>query len=236
MQGKLNRRVIISILSTGFVLLILALVIYNIRFRQSTAPIHAESVQIKFTNDVTSVKKGDEFVVDIYIDTKGKSVTASDLRVKYNPLLLQVQSITPGNFLPVVLLPQQLTSGFARIVLGSDVTNPKNGTGILESVKFKVLGQGTTANLSFEPSSAVSAIGQDVSAIGTLPSLDIKIEGDASAAPTGDVNGDGVVNIIDTGIIIDNYGKPIPDPKADLNLDGSVNIIDIGISNDNYGK
>ena len=53
----------------------------------------------------------------------------------------------------------------------------------------------------------------------------------------GDVNGDGKVNIVDIGVLIDNYGSSPPtDPKADLNKDGIVNIIDIGILIDNYGK
>jgi hypothetical protein len=51
----------------------------------------------------------------------------------------------------------------------------------------------------------------------------------------GDVNGDNSVNIIDIGLIIDNYDKlPIQNPKTDLNRDGRVNIIDIGIVIDNY--
>ncbi len=54
---------------------------------------------------------------------------------------------------------------------------------------------------------------------------------------TGDVNGDGKVDIIDIGIVIDNYGKsPIPNVKADVNHDGKVDIIDIGIVIDNYGR
>ena len=54
--------------------------------------------------------------------------------------------------------------------------------------------------------------------------------------PGGDVNGDGAVNIVDIGILIDNYGlTPPTDPRADLNKDGTVNIIDIGIVIDNYG-
>jgi hypothetical protein len=53
----------------------------------------------------------------------------------------------------------------------------------------------------------------------------------------GDVNGDGSVDIIDIGILIDNYGKvPIVNSKADINGDGSVDIIDLGILIDNYGK
>ena len=67
--------------------------------------------------------------------------------------------------------------------------------------------------------------------------------GQATPTPTGsikagDVNGDGAVNIIDIGILIDNYGSPPPPayPRADQNGDKIVNIIDIGIVIDNYGR
>lgn len=59
-----------------------------------------------------------------------------------------------------------------------------------------------------------------------------------SSSPTpnpGDVNRDGRVNIVDIGILIDNYRlSPINDPRADINKDGVVNIVDIGIIIDNY--
>lgn len=268
-----RKNVIISTLSTAFILITLVLGVYFVRFRQNTGTVHAESVQVKFISTATTVKNGDEFVVDVYIDTKGMSVTGSDLRVRYDPLLLKVESVTPGKFLPVVLLPQQLSSGSAQIVLGSNVTEPKNGTGILESVKFKVLGKGATANIYFGSGSAVAAIGQTANVLATPASLNINIEAGPTAAPTptlspsasptatpvstptasptanpsatpvstptggakpGDVSGDGVVNIVDIGLIIDNYGKsPIPNPKTDLNGDGTINIVDIGIVIDN---
>ncbi len=55
---------------------------------------------------------------------------------------------------------------------------------------------------------------------------------------TGDVNADNAVNILDIGIIVDNYGQNPAgsNPKADLNSDGAINIIDIGIVIDNYGR
>ena len=53
----------------------------------------------------------------------------------------------------------------------------------------------------------------------------------------GDVNEDGSVDIIDIGIVLDNYGVfPITYLKADINIDGSVDIIDIGIIIDHYGE
>ncbi len=59
----------------------------------------------------------------------------------------------------------------------------------------------------------------------------------SSLIKVGDVNGDGLVNIVDIGIMIDNYGSSHPaNPKADINKDNIVNIVDIGIVIDNYGK
>jgi acid phosphatase type 7 len=59
----------------------------------------------------------------------------------------------------------------------------------------------------------------------------------SSIPRTGDVNRDGVVDIIDIGILVDNYNRIQPtNPNADINHDGVVNIIDIGIIIDNYGR
>lgn len=50
-----------------------------------------------------------------------------------------------------------------------------------------------------------------------------------------DVDQNGIVNIVDIGLIIDNYGKnPALDPRTDVNMDGVVDIVDIGIVIDHY--
>lgn len=50
-----------------------------------------------------------------------------------------------------------------------------------------------------------------------------------------DIDLNGIVNIIDIGIVIDNYGKlPIVNLRTDVNSDGSVDIVDIGILIDHY--
>lgn len=51
----------------------------------------------------------------------------------------------------------------------------------------------------------------------------------------GDVNGDGHVNLIDIGVLIDLYDSTNPtNPRADINGDGIVNVIDIGFVIDGY--
>jgi hypothetical protein len=51
----------------------------------------------------------------------------------------------------------------------------------------------------------------------------------------GDINHDGRVNIVDIGVIINNYGSTGTNLYgADVSGDGKVNIVDIGIIIDNY--
>jgi hypothetical protein len=52
----------------------------------------------------------------------------------------------------------------------------------------------------------------------------------------GDVNRDGKVDIVDIGIVIDNYSRTGCNNPADANSDCKVDIIDIGLAIDNYGR
>ena len=58
--------------------------------------------------------------------------------------------------------------------------------------------------------------------------------------PLGDLNGDGVVNMVDISIVSYEYGSTPTSPNwyplADLNHDGVVNILDFGIAVANYGS
>jgi hypothetical protein len=69
---------------------------------------------------------------------------------------------------------------------------------------------------------------------------DVTVEIDAFAkvtpVMTGDLNGDGVVNVADLLILFDHWGGCPPGPcPADLNGDGVVNVADLLILFDNWG-
>ncbi len=55
----------------------------------------------------------------------------------------------------------------------------------------------------------------------------------------GDVNGDGVVNILDLVLVASNFGESVDStesPNPDVNGDGTVNILDLVLVGSNFGK
>ena len=69
-----------------------------------------------------------------------------------------------------------------------------------------------------------------------LPDLDgeiyLKSKSGVETAPTADVNGDGVVNILDLVLVANALGEKSPD----LNGDGIVNILDLVIVANAFGN
>ena len=59
----------------------------------------------------------------------------------------------------------------------------------------------------------------------TLADLDGEIYLKAEAPPIADVNGDGVVNVLDLVIVANAFGEAAPD----VNGDGVVNVLDLVI-------
>ncbi|HUC20595.1 MAG TPA: dockerin type I domain-containing protein, partial [Candidatus Polarisedimenticolaceae bacterium] len=59
----------------------------------------------------------------------------------------------------------------------------------------------------------------------------------ATIVKAGDVDGNGVIDIIDLSILVSRYGQSgVTRAQGDLNNDGAVNIIDLSILLSNYGK
>jgi hypothetical protein len=64
----------------------------------------------------------------------------------------------------------------------------------------------------------------------------ITIGGNSSVSIPGDLNSDGVVNIFDYNIFLQNFGNQTCGNVADLNDDCSVNIFDYNILLENFGR
>jgi len=253
--------------------------------KPQTTKTSAAGVDLSLSSNSSNPQVGDTFTIALSMTTNGMSVSAGDIRVRYDDTKIQYQSFQAGTTLPTILKPAAYDNpndgagGRVWVILGAKVDTagayPQSGSDLLiGQMTFKAIAPGSVT-LSYGSGSQVAATGQTTSVVGTMNPVSITIPGATNpptATPTGcptptpspsptgspttppvgptvtpspsggsnltgDINGDGVVDIIDLGILVDNYGKsPLPNPKADLNGDGKVDIVDFGILIDNYGK
>jgi len=76
--------------------------------------------------------------------------------------------------------------------------------------------------------------------VGNQPDTSLSVKGAVHIVPTGDVNLDGTVNIIDMALVAVSFGttvgNPLYNPFADINGDGLVNIVDIVACATHFGQ
>ena len=234
-------------MSTVFLVLVVLAGLYMVtrNKNQPSKSSAANPVSVYFETESVSVGKNSEFSVKIKINPQSEKITGIELNLSFGKDKINLQGLDKSSTFPFVLQQASINNnnGTASITVGVAVPPAIPASGISDVVTFRgkskdVLGQGI---LKVEQTSKAAASGKEVNVIESYGSMMVDV---TSPTPTpsggnkpGDVNNDGVVNIIDIGIIIDNYGSSPPtDNKADLNKDNIVNIIDIGIVIDNYGK
>ena len=106
-----------------------------------------------------------------------------------------------------------------------------SGTGTLLQVRFKALFGGET-DFALQRFQFGSIAGEDIPA--GPHEIRFTVEGEL---PTGDVNRDGVVSILDLILIAQQLGKSVPpDSSVDINGDGVVNIFDLTLVAQGIGK
>jgi chitodextrinase len=106
----------------------------------------------------------------------------------------------------------------------------RNGTQVGISATTSYSDSGLTEGTSYSYTVAAYDAAGNTSAKSTAVAI-------ISAAQAGDINGDGVVNVLDLSIIASNYGKTgMTLAQGDLNGDGVVNIYDLSIIASNWGK
>jgi len=183
----MNKRLENLLLVVGGLLLVGSGVLYyiypklDIALNKGSAAV-ANGVALSFQPSKTTVAINEQFTVDVLTDTKGYSVSATDLRVNFSGAGVLVSSITAGNFLPVILVSGSVGSGKATIILGSQPTAPAQGIGILATITLKATQNGLV-QFSFDNNTQVAAIGQVGNVVGAMSSVTIAA-GTATPTPT----------------------------------------------------
>lgn len=129
---------------------------------------------------INSKQLGESFNIDLYLDAKTERASASDITVTYNPAILKANSVTLGNFLPVVLKPSTINNGTITLSLGVAPTDPKTGVGKLATVNFTTLSYGTDT-INYQTTTELAVISQTTSFISSLTGAIVTIE---SPTPT----------------------------------------------------
>lgn len=191
----------------------------------------------------------DEFEVQVFLLPEGNRVGGVDAVLNYESTFLEVISVDKAPTSPFLTFESNIDSQNGRIVMTNLIyQNGQVGDWVTEStplatVVFKALAVTDPvtvisfdygSNLTNDSNVAAAYEGQVVDALEEQPNqLEITI---GSAFAVGDINRDGSVDILDYGMLIQDFGLiNDPDTLADLDGDDNVDIIDYGMLLGNFG-
>lgn len=220
---------------------------------QTTSRASLTGVDISFKPAQTQTTAGSQFNIDVFANAADNQINSIDLNFKYDPTILTLKSITPGQFLPRVLTPPNIQTDQASISLGTDTTPAASGTGVIATLIFeaKPASSSATTQITFNKqttkinvlnrteNSPADSLGQaevtiNPSASTPIPkstSSPLNSPSATNSAEVSDFNNDGLTNAIDLSIMYAAWGDPETDiqKKADLNHDNKVNGMDYSV-------
>lgn len=216
---------------------------------QSLTQATLSTADISFKPKEIQTEAGAGFNVDVFGNANGNQITSVTLAIKYDPDVLVLQSISPKQFLPKVLVAPSIASGSASISLGTDGNSGISGSGVIATLSFFVNNRSSgSTQIGFETGKTiVNTLGNPSNLAGNLasakiiinpasgqPQAPLPVSDDAttSSASTSrgefDFNADNQINSIDLSVLYSAWGKPETEvqKKADINGDGVVNGLD----------
>jgi hypothetical protein len=149
-----NKKTLLFVLVSFFVVVELVWGINYLKTApQPSTPAEAETgALLGFSPAQEIVKVGEEFEVELTLDTKGVATSGTDVIVSYDPTLLQVLEVRPG-LLYQKYPVSEADSASGKIGLSDITTPPKTfaGTGTLAYLRLKPLRAGTAVlSIQFE--------------------------------------------------------------------------------------
>jgi hypothetical protein len=185
------------------------------------------------TWNTTTATNGSHSLTAVAKDAAGNTTTSAAV------------SVTVDNAAPTVSMtaPAAGATITGTTTVSATATDNTGGSGIAK-VEFYIDSvlkfTSTTSPYSFSWDSTTATFGSHtltakaydkVSPANTATSAGVSVS--VNNAKPGDINGDGVVDVLDLSILLTNYGTT--SASSDLNHDGIVNIFDLSILLTNYG-
>lgn len=188
-------------------------------------------ISIKPSSQTVGVNQN--FQSDIFLDTKGLTVTAAQVKITFDPASLQLISVNPGNTWSTYLSEPANSSGSTSFTLAS---NPgKNTAASLATLTFKAIASAsaTPVKIEFDQNYTQAAaiesgnlnvasgyLSSDItiSATTTSPSPSASPTNQITPGSKGDGNSDGFIDRQDLSILFSRW-SPAKDVTTTLQLD-----------------
>ncbi len=182
------------------------------------------SLNFSFSTDATEFEVGDTFTLQLNT-ANVTNLTGWQADVTFNPAVLKATQVREGDFLKQDNSQTFFQEGTLQNrngkITGVKSVQLSRGKGLshgtLLSVSFTVIGKGNS-RVTLENFQAGTRTGETLHV--TPPELSIVVG-------SQDVNGDGIVNILDLTLIAGRFGQRGEANPADVNGDGVVNIADL---------
>lgn len=175
--------IIVSILILLAIPLTVLLVSRNQELRKRAAP----ATTLTLTPTTLTKQVGDEFTLDVHMDTATNQVVAVQVSLAFDPTKLEAEWIHNGTMLPNIISSGVVGNGTAAIALGAaNTTTPITGTGLVATIKLKALAKtDSPITVKFAADSFVGALGEGSTNVltSTIPST-ITISGGTTVDTT----------------------------------------------------
>ena len=183
---------------------------------------------VGYTFSKTRIHTGDTFTLDIRAENI-TDLAGWQFDIAFDPTVLEAIDVSEGDFLKMgstTLFQSGTIDNAAGKIGGLSAarlsTQGVSGTGTLVQVRFKAKSTGDT-QLTLQNFQFGSTTGEPIPAGPHEVRFTV-----AEGLPTGDVNRDGVVSILDLILIAQQLGRRVPaNSPVDLNGDGVVSILDL---------
>jgi hypothetical protein len=205
----------------------------------------------------STVNTGDQFDVPIMVSSPDNSLSGIDIIVGFDKGLLQLVDITPHpdsstlqNFLPATnnqfdkarVIQEANDSGqikFGAFSYDARFRGDMGPANPLAVLRFQAKNTGQT-QLGFVSSGGATndsnlVDSEGIDTLGSTNGMTLTVN-EGQGGRLGDANGDGAVDSLDFGLVVEYYEQTGPNILGDVNHDGVVDVLDFGLVVEHYDR
>ena len=178
-----KKKLLVILVLTGGLIVAAVLVRVRQELRRRAA---VTGVDFSLVSSKSFVNPGDNFTVDVVMNTNEYRVSATEIHIAFDSNYLEAQSMQGSGFLPVVLPPgAQVGSGTASIILGANPGDPKQGSATIATIDFLAKSpSGGATQIRFDSGTQTAALGNAGDVTRNLNSTQVTVLGATTSTPT----------------------------------------------------